>query len=172
VPTASYYGQKGVAPGVHGLAQGPPPTSAAQNPDILQQFLEVQVSNPGKPQSSLLKHTQDTFAIAFLGATRDATTGRAITEARPIFLITSRLLWPENFELVLPSRRLFSFSWSIASQMISSETLFPDCFSRILAISRTDVLPSHDFHTVAAVKFKQWALLLLRSKIKTSSGTS
>src|SRR6188474_3484170 len=115
----------------------------------LQQVVLAHVENAGRPQSKSAAHAQETFAIALLGATSEATTGSAIIDARPIFFITSRRDCPTNLGFSLLSKRLFSFNWSIASQIRSSETSFPDCFSRILAISWIEVLPSHDFQTVA-----------------------
>src|SRR5262245_20448097 len=88
---------------VQGEAHDGVPPRPAQTP-LLQQFCEAHVSNPGNVQSSPLPHIHETLAIAFLGATSEATTGIATIDARPIFLITSRRLCPANFDVALSCR--------------------------------------------------------------------
>jgi hypothetical protein len=102
-------------------------------------------------QSALLPHLQEVKLKALGGAVKEATIGIPITAARPIFLMTSRLVEPLKLAFKLFAKRFFSLNWSIASQTKSSGTAFPESSPTNLVISATEFLPLQDFQTNAAV---------------------
>src|SRR4029078_415069 len=95
-------------------------------------------------------------AWAAAGATKDPTTGKAIIEPMPIFLITPLRNMPTNLYIGALSISRSFFSSSSASQTMSS---LPTC----LPMSYTEFLPSHTCQKSADVSFKQKALFSRRS---------
>ena len=75
----------------YGAQTFPGAIAGAQIEAALQHVVLAQSPGENNEQSKDDPQIHETFANADRGATSDATIGSAITDARPIFLITSRL---------------------------------------------------------------------------------